>query len=323
MKTTRVLLTLAAIAATGPAAHAAFIVEANNGLATATNFSYGADSTSASASTTPSFAVGLTSAGSIFGGNGSNASTSAADFDPATADTYVFSYTPGTNADNYSPAPGALLGSTTGFGTEVATGAVGGTSGTYRVFLTIPASTNVNAAGSQVTITGDGAPIVIPSLNMNNGGTGPDLDPGAPFVGGANNSWYLLGSVNLTAGNTYSVSLAANVNSFVSFRSVAPESCGNWSQEPPSPSPPPSASPPSRRSQAWRSCVASGKGQTRLLRTQQRPGDSIAGAFFCARPPSAPMNQSLRQSIGTTDSTDLTDDDHAGANAASKPWPIA
>lgn len=207
MKTTRVLLTLAAIAAMGPAANAAFIVEANNGLATATNFSFGAETSPASLSTTPSFAVGLTSTGSIFSGAAVNV-----------PDTYIFSYTPGTDADNYAPAPGATLGSTTGFGTEVATGAVGGASGTYRVFLTVPASANVNPAGSQVTVTGDGAPIVIPALNLNNGGTGPDLDPGAPFVGGANNAWYLLGSVDLTAGNTYSVSLAANVNSFVSQR---------------------------------------------------------------------------------------------------------
>jgi len=187
---------------------AAFIVEAHSGLGNA-NFSFGGDTTSASAST-PSAAVGLTGTNSLFGGTG-----------VASPDAYVYSYTPGTDADNYSPAAGALLGSVTGFGTETASGVAGGGSGLYNVYFTIPSSTNVNPAGANFTLTQDGTDIVIAALDMNDGGTGSDLDPGAPFVGGANNAWYKLGTVNLSAGSTYSVTQEAVVNSFVSMRGHA------------------------------------------------------------------------------------------------------
>lgn len=195
-------------------ANAAFVVNAD---VADPNFSFGGDTTSASSSIA-SAAVGA-GAGSLFGGNGSGAGAAT---DPLTADTYVFSYTPGTDADNFSPAAASLLGSTTGFGTELASGVAGGASGTYKVYITAPASTNVNAAGSLITVDGDGGSgDVIPALNFNNGGTGADLDPGPAFVGGANNSWYLIGTVDLTAGTTYNVSVAANVNSFVSQRTAA------------------------------------------------------------------------------------------------------
>jgi len=170
------------------------------------NFSFGGDTTSASDSTL-SAAVGLPPHQSLFGGDGVNS-----------GDTYVASYTPGTDADNFAPAPGTLLGSTTGFGTELASGAVGGSSGLYNVYFTVPASTNVNIAGSNFTVTGDGASVVLNAVNLNDGGTGTDLDPGLAFVGGANNAWYLLGTVQLTAGNTYTVTQDANANTFVSQR---------------------------------------------------------------------------------------------------------
>ncbi|QDS98259.1 PEP-CTERM sorting domain-containing protein [Adhaeretor mobilis] len=170
------------------------------------NFSYGGDTTSASESG-QSFAVGLPEHDSLFGGDG-----------VAAPDTYVMSYTPGTDADNFFPAAGSLLGSTTGFGTETASGQVGGGSGTYNVYITAPESLNVNAAGSRVTVTGDGAPVITPMVNFNSGGTGADLDSGPAFVGGVNNAWLLVGTVDLTAGNTYTVSVEANVNSFVSQR---------------------------------------------------------------------------------------------------------
>lgn len=170
------------------------------------NFSFGGDTTAASDST-QSFAVGLPAHQSLFGGNGS-----------LSGDTYVMSYTPGTDVDNFSPAAGSLLGSTTGFGTELATGIAGGASGTYSVYITVPASTNVNAAGSNFTITGNGVPVTLNAVNLNDGGTGADLDPGPAFVGGANNAWFLLGTVDLTAGVTYTMTQDANANSFVSQR---------------------------------------------------------------------------------------------------------
>ena len=170
------------------------------------NFSFGGDTTAADDST-PSFAVGMPAHSSLFGGNG-----------VTLGDTYVASYTPGVDADNFSPAPGSLLGSTTGFGTETASGIAGGTSGIYKVYVTVPASGNVNPAGSNFTVSGDGVPVQVNSVNLNDGGTGADLDAGPAFVGGANNAWYLLGEVKLTAGNTYTVSQDANANTFVSQR---------------------------------------------------------------------------------------------------------
>lgn len=170
------------------------------------NFSFGGDTTAASEST-PSAAVGLGLHQSIFGGDGL-----------VFPDTYIMSYTPGTDADNYSPTAGSLLGSTTGFGTELASGIAGGGSGLYNVYITVPESSNVNVAGSKITITGDGAPVVLGAVNLNNGGTGADLDPGAAFVGGAVNAWYKIGTVDLTAGSTYTLTMEANVNSFVSQR---------------------------------------------------------------------------------------------------------
>ncbi len=194
-------------------ANAAFVVNADTADA---GFSFGGDTTAASASAA-SAAVG-TSGTSLFGGNGSNANGNP--FDAATNDTYVFTYDLN-NADNFSPAAGSLLGSTTGFGTESASGAAGGVSGTYNVYFTAPASTNVNALGSLVTINNDGTPVTVAALDENNTGTGADLDPGPAFVGGANNSWLLIGTVDLTAGNSYSVTVAANTNSFVSQRAAA------------------------------------------------------------------------------------------------------
>lgn len=169
------------------------------------NFSFGGDTTAVSSSV-QSFAVGLPAHQSIFGGNGN-----------IFPDTYVVSYTPGTDLDNYSPSTGALLGSTTGFGTETASGLLGGASGLYKVYFTVPESTTVSAF-STATITGNGGPLVFPGLNLNNGGTGADLDAGPAFVGGANNAWYLLGTVDLTEGDTYTFTLESSSNTFVSQR---------------------------------------------------------------------------------------------------------
>jgi hypothetical protein len=189
-------------------APAAFIVEVGaNGLGNA-NFSYGGDTTSASSSTTPSTAIGLTGTTSIFGGNAS------------TNDTYVFKYTPGTNTDNYSPAAGTILGDKSGNPGEgnTASGLAGGISGTYNVYFTSPETTNISGGNTAFTVTQDGSPITL-SLDLNNGGTGADTNPSTGFTGGANNAWHLLGTVNLTAGNSYSVTQVAGSTSFVSTRS--------------------------------------------------------------------------------------------------------
>lgn len=212
----RLLSTAAALAiAAGclgaSAARAAFVVGAHSSeKANATNFSFGGDTTTASASV-PSAAVGLTGTNSIFGGNGVNQ-----------ADTYVFSYTPGSNPDNTTFTAGALLGSTTGFPGQgnLATGAAGNVSGTYNVYFTTPATTGISGGNTNFTITQNGAPVLV-SANLNDGGTGPDTDAGPAFVGGANNAWFKLGTVDLVAGNTYTVTQAAGANTFVSTRAHA------------------------------------------------------------------------------------------------------
>jgi hypothetical protein len=169
------------------------------------NFSFGGDTTAASDSTA-SAAVGLGVHQSIFGGNGS------------LLDTYIMSYTLGTDADNYFPTVGSLLGSTTGFGTELASGIAGGGSALYNVYITGPDSTST-MDGSTVTITGDGAPVVVAGLDLSNGGTGADLDVlGPAFVGGFNNAWYKVGTVSLTAGSTYTLTMESNGTGFVSQR---------------------------------------------------------------------------------------------------------
>ena len=195
--------------AAATAAQAAFIVEVHSsGLANA-NFSFGGDTTTASASI-PSTAVGLVGTNSIFGGDGS------------VTDTYVFSYTPGSDADNYSPAAGTVLGSVDGSpgNGNAASGISGGESGLYNVYISTPASGNVNTAGSKFTLSQNGAPVVIDPVDLNSGGTGPDsqITPDSAFVGGANNAWALLGTVDLAAGTTYTVTQESNVASFVSQR---------------------------------------------------------------------------------------------------------
>lgn len=206
---------LLAITFTASTARAAFIVEAVGGKAS-TNFS----STGHTTSTTPSTAVGLTSPTSIFGNPN------------AEPDVYTFSYTPGTDADNTTFAPGDALGNSSavdadGSGVlapvyvtapQLATGLTGGESGVYNVYFTAPPSINVNAAGSLFEITGDLGTVALNPVNLNNTGTGPDEDPGTTFAGGANSRWLHVGTVSLTAGNTYTLTLTANAATFVSQR---------------------------------------------------------------------------------------------------------
>jgi hypothetical protein len=186
-------------------AQAAFVVDADPANA---NFSFGGDTTTASASSA-SAAVG-TSGVSLFGGDGTSL-----------PDNYTFTYTPGTDADNFDTEEDDLLGSSTGFGTELASGVEGGASGLYNVYITAPSSTNVNTDGSLVTVAGETNDVIITALDFNDGGTGADLDPGPAFVGGANNAWFKLGTVDLIAGETYTVTVEANTNSFVSQRTAA------------------------------------------------------------------------------------------------------
>ncbi len=165
---------------------AAFIVEAHSsGLANA-NF------TGTGSPSTKSTAIGCTATNSLF-------LTSAGSRD------YVYKYTPGVDLDNATLTAGTDLGNG-----DLASGLVGG-SGFYNVYITWPASTNVNTAGAKLTITNDGTDVVIDMVNMNTGGTG---NPGG------NNAWLKIAEgVQLTAGTTYTVTQTALAASYVSMRS--------------------------------------------------------------------------------------------------------
>jgi hypothetical protein len=203
------LLALVAIATTISSAHAAFIVEPRSGGKAFANFSTGGDTGVPSTSTANSTAPGLTALlGSIFGG----AST--------TVDQYLYSYTPGTNADNTAYAAALALGNG-----NLATGLTGGGTGLYKVYATWPSTANISnqAVPVNYTATGDGSPAVLNQLQ--------DTD----VNGGIGSSWVLIGTVHLTAGTTYTVTQTAGDSAFVSMRSAGvmweiqapePASCG-------------------------------------------------------------------------------------------------
>jgi hypothetical protein len=173
---------------------------------------------------TPSTAVGLIGNQSAFG-NPANSTG---------PDLYILTYHVGLDPDNTVLAKGTVLGNSMAtdgdgagplvpsymIGDHSASGEVGNRSGIYNVYFTVPPSANVNAAGSTITVNNDGLPVVLNPVVMNNGVTGPDSNPDAPFTGGANSMWLKIATVHLTAGNTYTVTVQANATppDFVSQR---------------------------------------------------------------------------------------------------------
>jgi hypothetical protein len=196
-------------------AKAAFIVEADNvAPAGKANDHFAATpATGFSLTAAPSTAAGLTGNQSAFG-NPANSTG---------PDLYTFSYTPGTDADNTVFTIGDALGThrlepanTLVADTQTSTGLVGGITGTYKVYITWPNSGNVSTTGSIVTVNGDDGPIVLNPVNQNG-------DPAFPAtftaVGEAGkNKWLNIGTVDLTAGSTYTVTMQANTASFTSQR---------------------------------------------------------------------------------------------------------
>lgn len=177
-------------------AHAAVVIEididgAVNGAVTySPNFSFGGDTTSASASTaTP--AVGLTGGNSIFGGNG-----------VALPDTYIYSYTPGTAGNNYTPAAGTALNNDG----DVSTGVLAGGSGVYNVYAAWPTTSNVSGLLTTYTLKQGASSLQSVSVNQNQLGTG--------------NEWFFLFSATLDQSKTYQLIQEAGSNTFVSMRAA-------------------------------------------------------------------------------------------------------
>jgi hypothetical protein len=217
MKVSRFAIAALLAAAVGvPTAQAAFIVEADNvAPAGKANDHFAATpATGFSLTTSFSTAAGLAGNQSAFG-NPANATG---------PDLYTFRYSPGGgDIDNTVYAPLQALGThrldpgpTLVADPQLASGLVGGASGTYKVYITWPNSGNVSSTGSIVTVNSDGAPIVLDPVNQNG-------DPAFPLtftaMGDAGkNKWLNIGTVQLTAGNTYTVTMQANTASFVSQR---------------------------------------------------------------------------------------------------------
>jgi hypothetical protein len=196
-------------------ARAAFIVEADNvAPAGKANDHFAATPANGfSLTTTFSTAAGLTGNQSAFG-NPANSTG---------PDLYTFRYTPGPDVDNTVFAAATALGThrldpgpTLVADPQTASGLVGGLSGMYKVYITWPNSGNVSSTGSIVTVNSDGAPIVLNPVNQNG-------DPAFPATFTAmgeagKNKWLNIGTVPLTTGTTYTVTMQANTASFVSQR---------------------------------------------------------------------------------------------------------
>lgn len=175
---------------------ATFIVEidtdgADDGVLTfSPNFSFGGDTTTASQSAGSS-AVGLNDADSIFGGDGS------------AFDTYVYTYDLDVDGDNVPLAAGTALN----VAGDVASGLAAGASGPYRVYATWPFTSNVSGGDSTFILTDD----------LSNTLFSVPIDQNAG--GGTGEEWIFLGSANLDAARTYTLTQNSGAATFVSQRS--------------------------------------------------------------------------------------------------------
>jgi hypothetical protein len=128
------------------------------------------------------------------------------------AATWVFSFTPGTDLDNWTPEAGTALTNATHGGGETATGLtqddlLAGGTGEYRIFATWPWSTNVSNP-TTITLTDSlGVELYTRTMNQNVGPTwsGVAGGEGTGFV----NGWGLLTTTLLTAGETYTLSFTS------------------------------------------------------------------------------------------------------------------
>ena len=198
------VVALATLCLNSPA-HGAFIVQVDvdgvNNTPTAagtlnSHVTFGNGMTGGFGWSTAATAVGLQPGNSIFGGNS------------ATADQYIYTYTLGTDADNATFTAGQALGNG-----NTATGFTGGASGQYNVYACWSNSANISDNGATPTsyvASGDSGSATA--------GLNQDEDTNGALVGGV---WAFVGTVQLTAGNTYTVTQTAPNSSFVSQRAVA------------------------------------------------------------------------------------------------------
>ena len=189
MKKIQVIALLVMIALVTTGAQAALIVETHESGKAFANFSG-----TPRYSTATSGAIGLTATSTAYGNT--------EDF----PDTYVFSYTLGTDADNTAIAAGTDLGNG-----DLATGLTGGGSGFYNVYTSWPASTSVGGGPAIFTVTYDGGTVVT-SWDQNTGMSG---NPGGT------DAWLLIAEgIFLSEGSTYTVTQDATSDAWTSMRSA-------------------------------------------------------------------------------------------------------
>ena len=105
---------------------------------------------------------------------------------------FPYIYTPGFDVDNFLSPEGFDLANG-----HLSSGLLGGAPGLYNVYITWPASTNVDTDGCRITVTNDGETVDLPFVDMNTGETGTP---------GGNNGWFRIAEgIHLTTGITYEI----------------------------------------------------------------------------------------------------------------------
>ena len=158
------------------------------------DFSFGGDTSTASQSAA-SGALGMTGGDSIYGGDG-----------VASPDTYVYTYTPGSQADNLFLSAGTPLGDG-----NYATGGTGGGPGRYAVYATWPKTSNVSGGltNYQTVTAGDGDLV---SVDQN----GPGGEGSVDTFG---NVWVKVGEVDYLSGSI-TVTQTPTTSTAVSMRAA-------------------------------------------------------------------------------------------------------
>jgi hypothetical protein len=187
---------------------AAFIVEPHD-----TGLANGNFSGTPRYSSTPGSAPGLTASHSAYG------STVADPFD-----VYTFSYTPGTDADNWDTPDYTYFNN--GFST---TNLEGGDTGYYNMYITWTADATI-AGTCTVAVTHDNGIETLTNLSMQTGGTialaqSINPNPPSPYLTsnyvGATNGWLRIGTdLLLTAENTYTITQTSADGSWTSMRNA-------------------------------------------------------------------------------------------------------
>lgn len=187
---------------------AAFIVEPHSSGLASDHFWH--NGPTAPSGSTPGTAPGLTATNSVFGGSA---------VEPV-KDTYVYSYTPAADADNWTvPLDSRYFGNG-----QYSTNLQGGQTGYYNVYITWPDTTGISSL-CNITVTNDGADVVWTGVDMNHDGSNWiaetwDYLPGSTIRGGSGVWLKIADQVLLTAGDTYTVSQVAHANTYVSMRSA-------------------------------------------------------------------------------------------------------